>query len=297
MTPTTPETTGVLMSLPLDRIQPNPNQPRRSIGATPLAELAHSIAQVGLIHPVAVRPMAGGNYELVSGERRWRAFQLLAETNPAFAQIPAMVQPRDDGNAQLAALVENVLREDLHPIERAEALHALRKSLRTTWIGVARHTGLGLRRVHQLAGLTSVRREVRQALLAGDIGEGHTRAVALLGKGEGALQLLDHLRQDPSITGEVALGLARLMKRHPGLPPFAAAELRDQGHPAADLPPLPPALDQTPVGRAVSVLKGLVRHLDELDGLEDPGEPGTELLHLAELLAARVAVLRVAWRR
>lgn len=294
--PKAPAPAPAFVSLPLHQIHPNPDQPRRTIEDLPLQELAASIARVGLIQPIAVRP-AGDGYQIVSGERRWRAFGLLAEQNPAFASIPAVIQPRDDADTQLAALVENILRQDLNPIERADALHALRKALRTNWGGVARQTGVGERRIKQMAGLTTVRREVRQAAETGGLGEGHLRAVHLLGNSDGALQLLDYLREQPTLPGEAALDLARVMKRHPGLSPQAAAGLRQAGHPAVELPPLPPPLDQSTAGRAVALAKGLIKLFDDLDDDAHPGEAGEEVLHLIDVLAARATVLRVTWRR
>lgn len=279
LSPASPTQLASLQHLPLERVRPDPAQARRSFEADSLRELALSIQRVGLIHPIAVRP-SGDGWVLVSGERRLRAYALLAADDSRFAAIPAVVQERSDKEAQLAGLVENVAREDLNPIERAEAVHALKAALRTTWQGVAKHTGLSLPRVQQLAGLTSLRKDLRDALRDGSLGERQVRAVHALGKGEDARRLLGFLQSHPEMAGEQVTQVSRLMKRHPGLGPTAALELLRSGSPAARLPPLPPPLDTTPVGRAVATLRGLVRNLEAMLQENEPDHKSAELVQL-----------------
>ena len=113
--------------IPLELISPNPNQPRRRFDEEALIALASSIRERGVIQPVLVRPLAGGRYELVAGERRWRAAQL-AELD----SIPAVVRHHDDAGSLELALIENMAREDLNPVEEARACLALVEELGLT---------------------------------------------------------------------------------------------------------------------------------------------------------------------
>ncbi len=116
-----------LRSIPVELIVPNPKQPRRSFAAASLEALAGSLRERGVLQPVLVRPVAGGTYELVAGERRWRAAQIAGLEN-----VPALVRDRDDAEALEAALIENMAREDLNPVEEARACAALVEELGLT---------------------------------------------------------------------------------------------------------------------------------------------------------------------
>src|SRR5439155_10089742 len=116
-----------LRELPVELIAPNPSQPRRRFDEEALQALAGSIAERGIVQPVLVRPVAGGTYELVAGERRWRAARLAG-----LERIPALVRDREDAAAIEAALIENMAREDLNPIEEARACAALVEELGLT---------------------------------------------------------------------------------------------------------------------------------------------------------------------
>jgi len=106
--------------IPTDEIHPNPNQPRKHFDEASLRSLAASIRSAGLMQPIVVRPGLAGGFQLVVGERRWRAAQLIG-----LSPLPAIVQELDDQTATTWALIENVQREDLNPIERAEAFRQL----------------------------------------------------------------------------------------------------------------------------------------------------------------------------
>src|ERR1700747_2102088 len=108
-----------LRQLPVELIAPNPHQPRRNFDEDSLQTLAASLSESGVLQPVLVRPKAGGRYELVAGERRWRAAQLAR-----LATIPALVRAREDSASLELALIENMAREDLSPIEEARACEA-----------------------------------------------------------------------------------------------------------------------------------------------------------------------------
>src|SRR4029077_4066904 len=105
-----------MRSVPVDRVVPNPRQPRRRFEPEALQSLASSIEEQGLLQPVLVRPLPGGSYELIAGERRWRASKL-AELET----VPAIVRHHDDAASLEVALIENMAREDLNPVEEARA--------------------------------------------------------------------------------------------------------------------------------------------------------------------------------
>jgi len=116
-----------LRQLPVDLIAPNPQQPRRNFDQDSLQALAASLTESGVLQPVLVRPKAGGRYELVAGERRWRAAKI-AE----LGTIPALVRAREDSASLELALIENMAREDLSPVEEARACAGLVEELGLT---------------------------------------------------------------------------------------------------------------------------------------------------------------------
>jgi ParB family transcriptional regulator, chromosome partitioning protein len=163
-----------LRELPVELITPNPNQPRRRFDADALAALAGSLGERGVLQPVLVRPKAGGTYELVAGERRWRAAQIAGLTT-----IPALVRQREDAAALELALIENMAREDLSPIEEARACAALVEELGLTREEVGRRVGRGRVAVSNLVRLLDLPDDVIALLQEGSLSEGHGRALLL----------------------------------------------------------------------------------------------------------------------
>lgn len=163
-----------LRELPVDLIKPNPNQPRRHFDEAALQALADSLESRGVLQPVLVRPVPGGTYELVAGERRWRASQLAG-----LEQIPALVRERDDAQALEVALIENMAREDLNPVEEARACAALVEELGLTREEVGRRVGRSRVAVSNLLRLLDLPDDVLQLLERGDLAEGHGRALLL----------------------------------------------------------------------------------------------------------------------
>ena len=108
--------------IPVELVAPNPHQPRRHFDEEALQALSDSLQERGVLQPVLVRPVAGGTYELIAGERRWRAAQMAG-----FETVPAVVRPHDDGESLELALIENMAREDLNPVEEARACVAARR--------------------------------------------------------------------------------------------------------------------------------------------------------------------------
>ncbi len=165
---------GDLRHIPLELIAPNPRQPRRAFDQESLQALAESIRERGIVQPVLVRPVAGGTYELVAGERRWRAAQLAG-----MESVPALVRPRDDATALEIALIENMAREDLNPVEEARACAALVEELGLTREEVGRRVGRSRVAVSNLLRVLDLPDEILGLLEAGELAEGHGRALLL----------------------------------------------------------------------------------------------------------------------
>ncbi|MGO9488941.1 MAG: ParB/RepB/Spo0J family partition protein [Solirubrobacteraceae bacterium] len=173
-----------LRQLPVDLIVANPNQPRRDFDAETLQALADSLGEQGVLQPVLVRPRAGGTYELVAGERRWRAARLAG-----LDTVPALVREREDAAALEAALVENMAREDLNPIEEARACAALVEELGLTRQEIGRRVGRSRVAVSNLVRLLELPDEAIELVERGALSEGHGRAL-LLAEDHGARRAL-----------------------------------------------------------------------------------------------------------
>jgi len=163
-----------LRQLPVELIEPNPRQPRREFDEETLEALAGSLGEQGVLQPVLVRPKAGGTYEIVAGERRWRAAQMAG-----LASIPALIREREDAAALEVALIENMAREDLNPIEEARACAALVEELGLTRKEIGRRVGRSRVAVSNLVRLLDLPDEVIELLQQGQLSEGHGRALLL----------------------------------------------------------------------------------------------------------------------
>ena len=164
-----------LRELPLDLIHRGRYQPRRDMDADALQELAESIKQQGVMQPVVVRPLDDGEYELVAGERRWRATQIAG-----LERIPALIRQVPDEAAIALGLVENIQRENLNPIEEAGALHRLQEEFGLTQQQVADAVGKSRTSITNLLRLMNLTGEVRVMLEHGDLEMGHGRALLAL---------------------------------------------------------------------------------------------------------------------
>jgi ParB family transcriptional regulator, chromosome partitioning protein len=167
---------GELRQLPVELIAPNPNQPRRDFDDDSLQSLAGSVTERGVLQPVLVRPVAGGTYELIAGERRWRAAQL-AELET----VPAIVRPHGDAESLELALIENMAREDLNPVEEARACSVLVEELGLTREEIGRRVGRSRVAVSNLMRLLDLPDEALEFLGAGLLTAGHGRALLLCG--------------------------------------------------------------------------------------------------------------------
>lgn len=163
-----------IVHVALEQIAPNLKQPRKSFDETILRKLAASIRSVGLIQPVLLRPSAvdPGRFELVAGERRWRAARIAG-----LSSIPALVHDLDDGQAAQWALVENLQRQDLNPIERAEAIAALVQEFGLTQLQVAERIGLERSSVANLLRLNALDNLTKSDVRDGRLTLGHAKAL------------------------------------------------------------------------------------------------------------------------
>lgn len=167
------ETVEELRELPVDLVAPNPSQPRRAFDENGLLALAESIRSRGVLQPVLVRPVAGG-YELIAGERRWRAARLAGRET-----IPAMVRQRGDAGSLELALIENMAREDLNPVDQARGCAALVEELGLTREEVGLRVGRSRVAVSNLVRLLDLPDEALELIEHGELTEGHGRALLL----------------------------------------------------------------------------------------------------------------------
>jgi ParB family chromosome partitioning protein len=163
---------SILKNLPVDVIQRGKYQPRRDIDPESLAELADSIRAQGVMQPIVVRPVSDRKYEIIAGERRWRATQLAG-----LDTIPALVREVPDNAAIAMSLIENIQREDLNPIEEAAALLRLQQEFELTQQEVANAVGKSRSTVANLLRLMSLQEDVRRLVEHGDLEMGHARAL------------------------------------------------------------------------------------------------------------------------
>ncbi len=251
---------GGVRNLPLDLVEPGPFQPRGAMDPGALHELAESIRARGILQPLLVRPAPAdaGRYQIIAGERRWRAAALAG-----LHEVPALVRPLADGDAMAAALVENLQRADLNPLEEAEGYNRLLDEFGLTQDTLALAVGKSRGHISNTMRLLGLPERVREALRAGSISAGHARALIAHRAPEAILALVLErglsVRQTEALAMRLGAGLTT-PKRRPRLDPDVQAlerELSEQ---------LGLRVDLLPSGRG-----GLVRiryaDLDQLDGL------------------------------
>ena len=164
-----------LQKLPVEWLKPGKYQPRKDMSQDALEELASSIRAQGVIQPIVVRPIAEQQYEIIAGERRWRASQLAG-----LAEVPCILKPVADDAAVAIALIENIQREDLNAMEEAVALQRLLEEFELTHQQVADAVGKSRTTVTNLLRLNTLVDEVKTLLEHGDIEMGHARALLAL---------------------------------------------------------------------------------------------------------------------
>lgn len=170
--PMTTEKSRDVMKLPIEFLQRGKYQPRKDMDPEKLKELSDSIAAQGIIQPIVVRNVSVDKYEIIAGERRWRAAQL-AE----LAEVPVLVMDIDDRSMMAVALIENIQREDLNALEEAEALHRLLDEFELTHQQIAESVGKSRATVTNLLRLLDLASDVKVMLSRGQLEMGHARAL------------------------------------------------------------------------------------------------------------------------
>jgi len=163
------------LDIPIQKIEPNPDQPRKHFDEEELQTLSDSIAQHGVIQPLAVRPLGNGFYQIVAGERRWRAARLAG-----LDKIPAVIVQADDRAAAELALIENLQRQDLDPIEEAQGYRRLLEVHHLTQEQIAEQVGKSRPAIANALRLLALPEEIQEELAVGTLSPGHARAVLSL---------------------------------------------------------------------------------------------------------------------
>ncbi|TMD05042.1 MAG: ParB/RepB/Spo0J family partition protein [Chloroflexi bacterium] len=218
-----------MQRIPVQSIRPRPDQPRRRIDPRGLEELTRSVSVHGVLQPIRVRRRGEDSYEIVAGERRWRAAR-----GAGLQDIPAIVVDADDDRAYVEALIENIQREELNAVDRAHALTRLRAGLGLrSWQEVGEVVGITRQHIHNLLNVTRLPDPIRDDIRAGALSEKHARALMRLQPHPPLQRLLwerihtEHLsgraadeaartmgaRLEPRATGAAAPGLAGLHRR------------------------------------------------------------------------------------
>jgi ParB family chromosome partitioning protein len=188
----------------IERIRANPNQPRQSFVDATLAELADSIRSRGVLQPIRVR-REGDGFQIVAGERRFRAAQMAG-----LGELPAVVVEQNEDQAYVDSLIENIQREDLNPIDRAEALKQLRVNLGLhSWEAVGKAIGLTRQSIYNLLNLTDLPTPIQEDLRSGGLTEKHGRALRRLNREPDRQTEAYKAIVEEAMTGDQALALVR----------------------------------------------------------------------------------------
>lgn len=180
-----------LSEIPVSQIEPNPNQPRREFDKEALQELAASIREIGIIQPVTLRQTAEGRYQIIAGERRWRASQIAGLT-----AIPAYIRTVEDENVMEMALVENIQREDLNAIEIALAYEHLSETTGMTQEKISERVGKSRTAVTNYMRLLKLPAQVQMALKNREIDMGHARALLAIDSPSVQIKLFKEIQKN-----------------------------------------------------------------------------------------------------
>ncbi len=202
--------------LSISDIEPNRDQPRKQFDDASLKELADSIAEHGVIQPLLVRPIGGGTYQIVAGERRWRASRLAGLT-----EVPAVVRELSDSETMEIALVENLQREDLDPIEEAEGIAQLIETYSLTQEAAAQKLGKSRPAVANALRLLHLPQPVREMIRQGKLTQGHARALLSLDDPDAILSAAQEIAEK-GLSVREAENLAKAPKSKPKKPARAA---------------------------------------------------------------------------
>lgn len=263
-----PEATSVapegteLREIPITTITVNPHQPRTVFDDDALASLAASIEALGVLQPVLVRPLGGDTYELIAGERRWRASQLVG-----LESIPALVRVIDDNESLQQALVENLHREDLNPLEEAAGYQQLIDEFALTQDEVASRVGRSRSAVANTIRLLALPPSVQRLLVEGSLTAGHARALLAIESDDAQLSLAERIVSEELTVREAEEAVRRLVAAQ-----YADGE-EDEG--AGSRPSKPAAL--------LEVESRLAEHLDTRVAVTMSGRRGRLVVDFANL--------------
>jgi len=253
---------GTLKQLPIEFLQRGKYQPRRDMSSEALEELAQSIKSQGVMQPIVVRPIGEGKFEIIAGERRWRATQLAG-----LDKIPAVIREVADETAIAMALIENIQREDLNPVEEAMALKRLQEEFELTQQEVADAVGKSRTAVTNLMRLLNLSQEVKTLLEHGDIEMGHARC--LLSLNEGHQREVGRIIVSKGLSVRQAEALARKVQEEtkPGhvKPEHSSPDLKHLEEGLAEHVGVPVMVQHSAKGKGKLILK--YNNLDELDGI------------------------------
>jgi ParB family transcriptional regulator, chromosome partitioning protein len=220
-----------LLHLPVEAIHPNPRQPRKRFEPEAAEGLAASIKQQGVLQPIVVRHRADGGFELIAGERRWRAAKAAG-----IPTLPALVRDVADRDSLLLGLVENVAREQLSPVEEARAYASLVDEFELSLGEVAEHVGRSKPAVSNRLRLLELPEEVLWMLARGDISEGHARAVLSLPDDDARRRLARRIQKEGlTVRSAERAAQAGGAKRRPRRMPLVDPALADRARAAAEL--------------------------------------------------------------
>jgi ParB family transcriptional regulator, chromosome partitioning protein len=256
--------TDTLRHLPIDALSPGKYQPRRTIDQAKLAELAESIKAQGVIQPIVVRDLGGRRFEIIAGERRWRASQLAG-----LGEIPAVIREVDDRTVVAMALIENIQREDLNPLEEAQALQRLIDEFDLTHAQAADAVGRSRAAVSNLLRLLELPKEIRVLVETRALEMGHARALLTLTP-QAAIVLARQAAENGWSVREVEHRVQQLASGKVSAPGKAKAV---KPVPQADIATLERELSES-LGTSVNVLHGrggrgrLVIHYSDLESLD-----------------------------
>jgi ParB family chromosome partitioning protein len=255
--------TGHFRRIPLDRIRPREDHARRSVDATALDELTESIRHHGVLQPIRVRSCGAGRYEIVAGERRW-----LAAQQAGLRTIPAVIAVADDAQAYVESLIENIQREDLNALDRAQALRYLRVNLGLrSWEEVGHVVGITRQHVHNLLRIAALPEPMQDDVRSGSLTEKHSRALLALRDDPSAQSDLWGRIHSDGLSGEAAMAEARELRSE-----VSATASRRTGHGGGDDAVhaddesdeglAPPAL---PLGTAIDLMLESLAHADSAE--------------------------------
>jgi ParB family chromosome partitioning protein len=253
-----------LRQLPVDALSPGKYQPRKTMDQAKLAELAESIKAQGVIQPIVVRDLGGQRFEIIAGERRWRASQLAG-----LSEIPVVVREVDDRTVVAMALIENIQREDLNPLEEAQALQRLIDEFDLTHAQAADAVGRSRAAVSNLLRLLEMPKEIRSLVETRALEMGHARALLTLAPAA-AIALARQAAEQGWSVREVEHRVQQLAS---GKVAAAGKAKAAKPKPQADIATLERELSES-LGTTVNVLHGragrgrLVIHYSDLEALD-----------------------------